>query len=344
MTPQEEAAQIFWEVIQSLTSGAPDLKIALRRSQHACQLIGWNDNTEWFKLQLDGYPTGTPIPEFRKVRGVSRWRPAGYLEAAFELTPLGEAQYDLETEPAELDVFAGLDWLMEASQSGYTESTGDNKEGYQLSRSIKLERVRIFAAANFQTVVSTIETEAFGLASRAYTLLRYGNAIADIWSEHRTEVDATLRRLDLGSHLDAIQVGLQSDNPEACRNAVFGARNLMNDLAEYLWRDKRTEYEFLPGDGPNGKLNVGAGRSKNRLSAYLHQKGFTGARGSLMRNELERLADSAGRLIELQSRAHSRIRKEDARSVILATDFILGEMVTKTDMVPVEVYQQPDEN
>lgn len=53
------------------------------------------------------------------------------------------------------------------------------------------------------------------------------------------------------------------------------------------------------------------------------------------------MAMSIRSLIELQSQAHGPVMKEDARSVAIATYFILGELVTKTDMQPIEKCGQP---
>jgi len=115
----------------------------------------------------------------------------------------------------------------------------------------------------------------FDFASRSYTVLRYGNVLTDIWHDYRVAVDAALARMQLHKHLDAIQEGVRSDNPELQHAPGFACRNLLTDLAAYLWRDPRTTYDLLPGGQAKGeKLVVTADKFANRLRAYLHQKGL----------------------------------------------------------------------
>jgi hypothetical protein len=347
VTPQEEAIQIFAEVVRDLTSRDRDLKLILRRCQHACQLLAWEDSGQWFQREQAGHPAGTVTPSYRKVRGRLIWRAKGSaydrLNRAAEEVVYGQEPEDADEEDAILDVYAGIDFLLAASGSGYTEVTGETKEGWsrRWKRSIELERVKVFQAASFAVVLAEIERMTFEFASQSYALLRYGNVLTDFWMDYRTQVDAALHRLNLTAHLDAIQSGLQSDNPEAWRAAVLECRNLLNDVADHLWRDPRETYEHLPGGGRDGKLNVVQGKFANRLSAYVHQKGLRGTSGKFVRDETERLAVSIRSLIALQSQAHAPVRREDARSVALATYFILGELVTKTDMQPIERYGEP---
>jgi hypothetical protein len=204
-----------------------------------------------------------------------------------------------------------------------------------------LERVRVFNAGNFTSVLLEIERITFEFASQSYTLLRYGNVLTDIWTDYRSQVDAVLTRLNLTPHLDIIQAELQSGNPQAWRAATLACRNLLSDVADYLWRDPRDTYNHLVGDSKNGKLNIQHGKFANRLSAYIHQKGLRGTSGKFARDEIERLAVSIRSLIAFQSQGHAPVTWEDARSVALATYFIIGELAIKTDMEPIERYGEP---
>ena len=54
-TPQEEASQIFSEVLRDLTSPNPDIKLVLRRCQHACQVLNW-------QAEMTLPPRTSPVP------------------------------------------------------------------------------------------------------------------------------------------------------------------------------------------------------------------------------------------------------------------------------------------
>ena len=282
MNPPDEATSILSNVVAELNSADRDIVLVLRRCLHACQLLSWSDELDWFKRELGGYPASFELPSHRRIQGKLIWRASGSvyekLRRATEETVYGVEDAEAEEEAAPLDVSAGVDFLLKVAQSGYTETTGETKEGWspRRERSIKLERVRVFSAASFEQALSEIERMVFEFASRSYSVLRYGNALGDIWSDYRTAVDEALNHLGFGAHLDAIQSGLQSDNPEAWRAAVLECRNLLNDLANHLWQDPRATYLHLQGDGQGGRLNVQQDRFANRLAAYLHQKGLRG--------------------------------------------------------------------
>lgn len=346
MNPQEEAIQIFADVIRDLTSDTHNIKIILRRCQFACQLLSWSDQMEWFQRELGDYPTDTPIPFYRKVYGLLKWReknnPYNVARRIAELTVYGEP-YPEENEGTELEIWQGIDFLLSASEKGHIVLTEETKEGWSSSKktTTQLQRVKEFRKEQFSTVIAEIERATFDFASQSYSTLRYGNLLTDIWSDYRNRVESTLQRLGLSAHLDAIQVGLQSDNSESWRQAVFGCRNLLSDVANYLWCDPRNTYEYLPGSGAKGKLGVSRDNSKNRLEAYLHQKGLRGRSREFLQAELERLVSSIRSLIDFQSKAHAPITKEDARSVAIFTYLILGELVIRTDMKPIEEYGTP---
>ena len=344
----QEAMAILGDVVRDLASGKSDIKVAMRQCQLACELIGWQDRTEWFRRELGGYPEGAPIPPYRTVTGSLRWKRRTtnlqeIIRDEAEQSVYSSAPWDREVESTSMDIRWGIDAVMTAATKGHRVKTGETRE--DLGRSgkeyVELERVKQFSEAGFQAVIDRVEGLTFDFATQSYASLRYGDSLTDIWSEYRAQVDPKVQELHLGHHLDAIHDGLRSDNPEAWRNAVYGCRNLFHDLSNHLWRDKRKTYDHLPGGGAGGKLEVSADKSKNRISAYLHQKGFTGSRGKFMRAEIERLAESFSSLLELQSTAHAQVQKEDARSIAIATYVVLGELVLRTDMQPVEEYGEP---
>lgn len=345
MTPQEEATILFRDIISELTSQTRDLKSVLRKCQHACHLIQWEEAELWFQRELRGYDSSGEIPAYRKIRGKLIWRAQG---STYDLIRWKAAEVVGDSEPHEtleavLDVWSGVDWLISAAESGYSEITGETKQACAPGESkvITWERARVFRPHAFGAALSEIEAMVFDFVSKAYVQLEYGNAIGDLWTRYRTSVDAALQKLGMTEHLSAIQKGLRSNNSEEWRLSASECRNLLNDVANYLWKDPRTTYEYLPGKGDGGKLEVNQNKFNNRLSAYLHQKSITGTRGHFLRAELERLADSIKALINFQNEAHNPMRIEDVRSVAIATYVLIGEIAIKTDLEPVHQYVAP---
>jgi hypothetical protein len=342
MRPQDEAVSLLSRVVSELTNSSRDLKSLLRQCQHCCELIGYEPQKRLFYQELNGYHADSDLPEYRRIKCRLVWRPR-------EQHPIARFNYDMDkilnkddaVNPEQLtgvlEVRAGIDWFIKNSTSGYSEITGKTKR----SDSVVYDQLKICNTLCIASSLSKIEQIIFDFASSAYVQLQYGNAIEDIWSDYRVCVDSALKDLGFIEHLQAINTGLQSTNPELWRLAVFGCRNLLKDIANLLWCDARSTYKYLPGDGVRGELKVTSDKFANRLSAYLHQKGMTGTRGKFIRVEAERLATSIQSLISLQSEAHDKIEITDVRSVALATYFILGELIIKTDMQPINEYTLP---
>jgi len=335
MTPQEEATQILSEVLGDLTSPSRDLKVVLRRCQHACELLGWEEFREWFQQELSGYPADAEVPQYRRIPGQLIWRDKNLY------TP---GRHTDEKEDIVRETREGIDYLLAGARIGQREETGETEVAVSSGGGLQVisERVRLFRKMQFDLALNSLEQSAFNFASRSYTLLRYGNALSDIWTDYRSQVDATLQRLDLTHHLKAIESGLESDNSQAWRQAVWSCRDSLNDVANHLWRDPRKTYEYL--QGADGKpMSVVEGKFANRLGAYVHQKGMHGKRGKFLRAEVERLAESIRALAGLQGKAHEPVSREEARLVAIATYLVLGELATKTDMQPIEQYSQLEE-
>jgi hypothetical protein len=343
-TPEAEALTLLSQVIEDLSNPPFNLKANLRKCQHACELLGWQSRRDWFHQELNGYYDSTPTPQHRMIPGTRRYSPGGSAGSSIKWNSedlvYGVDDSVYEIEPDTLEVRAGIDWLVAHSQYGYSEALGETKRvPFPSGRStVTLERRRVFPAGNIAYSLSQVEKQVFDFASIAYAQLRFGDIIGDIWSRYRREIDSAMTGLNLAAHLTSIESGLLSPNPEDWRSAAFECRNLLNDLANYLWNDPRPRYEHLPGSTSEGTLDVSHGKSGNRLAAYIHQKGVTGTRGRFLREEAYRLASSIQSLIPLQSEAHDPIGLSDAQSIAIATYVLVGEVVRRTDLKPIEEY------
>ncbi len=338
-TPQEEALAIFAAVVDNLTSPGADLKLALRRCIHAAQILGWAQNLTWLNAELNGFGPDQALPAYRRqVRAYTTWR-AHTIDADIKLA----ITEDSAGKPTQAwfvrDMRAGLDELLAASAAGFDTPTGreDTRLLPSWYKKVPVEEVVIVPKESVARVAAGLENALFTYASQAYTVLRFGDAVADIWRDYRNQVDEALGRLGLHGHLDAIRAGLESDEPQRWREAMWSCRDLLRDLATHLWRDTRGTYRHLKNkeDKP---IAVKADNYVNRLAAYLHQKGVTGKVGAYLRAELERINSSIHALNELYSKAHEPVSREDARLAAVTVYTLLGELVARTDMVPVERY------
>ena len=343
--PQSESIDILKSVLNDFFTGSTEIKSVLRRCSHVCQILAWSEQLSWFQNELNGYPSGAELPWYRKsIPGRCKWYVTGGIYTVIESAV--EEGYSAEKEPieyTEMNVWAGIDWILSAAQSGYFESTGRKSTKYIRlhKKNVETEELKAYDKHVFQTILTNIGNLAFNFASNSYATLQYGDALQDVWQGYRAKVEEQLSAIGFTKHLDTIRNGLNSQNPQDWRAAMWSCRDILHDLATHLWRDQRGTYEYLPGQGDRGKLPVTERYYVNRLGAYLHQKGVVGEMGDYLRAEMERVYNSISTLSELDNRAHSEVTLFDVRTAAIGTYIIVGELVTRTDMQPIIQYQSP---
>jgi hypothetical protein len=336
-TPEEESVQIYNRVLRDLSSPNRDLRLILRSCSHACMLLNWGEHLQWFQRELQGYPVTVDLPWYRKdVPGALEWK-TDAVEAA--LKSVVAARPFPPPAPITMDVRVGVAWIQSWVGTGLVERTGQ-KQSYRAfdGRQYEIFEQRSFPSGSFLSVSTHIEEATFQFVSNAYAALRYGGSISDVWNLYRRVVDEKLPTLGLSDHLLTIERGLRSGNPQDWRAVFWGCRDVLHDLAALLWRDPRPTYTHLLGKGKTGKLSVTESDHVNRLGAYLHEKGVIGVRGRYLRSEMERIYSSIQALNEIASTAHTGATLEDARTVAVGTYLVLGELIQRTDMLPVIQY------
>lgn len=343
--PQDEAIEILKGVLKNLFNGSASVKDMLRRCAHVCQILGWSEQLTWFEQELYGYPSEVVLPGYREgIKGHTEWLCMGGIYTT--LHSVIEDEFRTKKKPTTyttMDVRADIDWILSVAQSGHVESTGRKSSRYISSRheSVETEQVRVYNKQVFQDILDNIESNVFDFASKSYAILRYGDALKDVWQAYRSKVDEHLIPIGFGGHLDTVQTGLNSDNPQHWRAAMWSCRDILRDLAAYLWQDPRETYEHLQGRGKGGKLRVTQSDYVNRLRAYLHQKGVTGKPTAYLSAEMERISHSIDTLNKLDNIAHQPVTLSNVRTAAIGTYFILGELVSRTDMKPVTEYHSP---
>ena len=340
--PQDEAIDILKAVLDDFFSGSADLKNVLRRCAHVCQILSWSEQLSRFQHELYGYPSEVVLPWYRKgIGGHTKWRTCGGIRTIISSVVEDERRTKREpTTYTTIDIRTGMDWILSAAQYGYVESTGKKSSKYlrTLEEKVETEQVCVYDKHVFQAILNNIENLVFNFASKSYSVLLYGDALQDVWQAYRAKVDEKLIPIGFGGHLDTVRTGLSSNNPQDWRAAMWSCRDVLHDLAAYLWQDLRETYEYLPGKGKDGKLRVTQSDYVNRLGAYLHQKGIAGEIGAYIRAEMERIYHSIETLNKLDSKAHNVITVSDVHTAAIGTYTILGELVKRTDMQPVTEY------
>lgn len=115
------------------------------------------------------------------------------------------------------------------------------------------------------------------------------------------------------------------DNDSSWQIAVLACRNILQRLFDTLWQSTDKEYPYLKDDN-GAAIKVHKDNVRNRIRAYLHQKGLKDE------DMLRRMIDP---LYSMGSSGKRPVSYEHAQSVLIHTYIFLGEIIRLTDMQPV---------
>ena len=203
--PRTEAQTLFSEVVANLTSSSRDLMASLRKCLLACELVGWKSQSDWFKMELEGYPAEVAKPYYRIIKGVLSWQPTGNpVDTVFWQSSDEAYSAEISSESINLDVFARLDWIQSAAQNCYTERTDEEKTVRYRDgrRTITLRRQKYFAPPAFGSILVALENKVYMFAVSSYIQLKYCDLQASIWEDYSKRAEQALLSMNLSQHLD----------------------------------------------------------------------------------------------------------------------------------------------
>ena len=343
---RSEAADILTEVVDTLTRADSNLEGALRRYMYACELVGFASEAQWAWTELRGYAAREEPPDYRRSSAILSWRTDRNLSQTEQVRAAASAVMDEHPGPDELSsamLVVGVPELIQASNgNGFSAFTGEKKTlsgnyrgGHQF------ERVRVVGPVHIAATLGRIEHVLLQRAIATRISLVYGSAVEDVWSGLRSQVEPRLVSLGLTDQLETVERELGADTSAGHQAAMYACRSLLTALADHLWRDERPTYAPLEGDGPDGKLQVTARHTKNRLAAYLHHTNGGSSAEDYLQAEVERLWGSITKLIDLANKAHDAdVSREDAELVVVGAYILLGELGRRTEFAPVENYDE----
>jgi hypothetical protein len=243
-------------------------------------------------------------------------------------------------------VWSGLDRMREAATDGYWQlsQTVRSRQVPDLNdaSTVWVEAVEYYPAQAFHGCLKAIEQVAYDWAVQWLVYLRYESRITDLWQRYRASVDEKIEEINLNNHLKSIDQNLASLNEQDWRNVLYGCRSMLQDVANYLWRDTRDGYPPIQVKGEDGKkraMRVTGSDYVNRIQAYLHQKSTKSAHTDLIETEAEYLGALFVRLNKLDNHAHAGATRELAESAAIHTYIFLADLVRRTDMQPIERWE-----
>jgi len=314
-----EAIMLLEELVSGLTSTpleVSQIEPLLRKYKHAVRLLGGDEG--WVSSELEGYPEDEIIPSYREITGgivfisPKYYRKLSVRQSGRFFLPQSVGSLlcvDLSSDKGEITYFIGEPKKVKI---------GDNIHIAQEVGYAKPIQIR--------QILHKIAEVLFDRISKELITLKFDKLVESIFNDYQHSVDRVVAELGIGDYLQTAYQGLARSDKASWQSAALACRSMIQRLAETLWQAPGESYPYLKNKDGSGLMRVTKNEPRNRLRAYLQQKGVKGD---------SMLAASLDPLYAMASAGKAPITYEHAKRVLIHTYIFLGEMVIQTDMEPV---------
>jgi hypothetical protein len=345
--PKVEAIGLLDKVIQDIEEGTRPLENILRRCTRVAHLLGEKKSADVFSKEITGYFDSDEPAYYRRIRGSIIWKTIGvdHLNDPADVAAKTASRFH-GNPPCEFLARSGIERLRAAATDDYWQPS-QVVQSHQVPDGKSMvgtwvDAVESYPPQIFGACLKTIEQVTYDWAVQWLVYLRYESRITNIWQSYRSSVDSRIEEMSLRNHLQSIDRNLVSSNEQDWRNALYGCRSILQDVATHLWHDTRDSYTPIQVEMANGNkraMRVTESDYVNRLQAYLHQKSTKGAQTDLIESEAKYLGALFFRLNKLDNHAHAGATRDLAESAAIHTYVFLAELIRRTDMEPIERYE-----
>lgn len=340
----EEAIEVLNDLVREFNKGQPDVRTVLRRCVYSAHLIGATAFEKVFHWHINGFPEDQDLPNSRIISGTSHWKSQAHVYSTHDsYGSQADRELGMRAAPRK-EIRVNLDQIINWSETGMvSRSMGVESERLKVTRYrsgtsyqdwVTIYSWDLYPAQNFEFMANLFREQAYTWAMKTLVRIKYENRVSSIWNEYRKVVDRKIEEMNLNDHLAAIDIQVGSNNAEQWRSALYSCRNLLHDVAAYLWK--------VPGDrtsvpGSEDKpivLKVTEDRYTNRLMAYLYNKAKNNDERGISLKEAEYLGEIMERLYSLDNHGHASTSKAIVESAALHTYVLLADLIRLTDMEP----------
>lgn len=329
-TPREQAAALLGEAAAALETETAATEKALMQMMRAAYLLQREEMYLGLFRELNGYPADAALPWWRDVYATRQ-----YVGDKVADTAAIVAEYPAGLPP-QREVYGlrePLHVVARNADAGMSLSARPAGPATIGGRQVNLVEVQSVLPKQLQNVLGCARQHYYAEAVAALAELEFGDVALSVFEGYVSQLDAKLGRLGLADSLRVATENLRPGDEESCRQTVFAVRHAVTALSRRLWRATCAQYAPL---GLDLQGRPGVELVKNKLRAWLHQRGLRRHGEGLIEQELVWLADLANALWDFDSKtAKGSVTYEDARTCLIATYVFLGEIAVRTDLEPV---------
>lgn len=173
------------------------------------------------------------------------------------------------------------------------------------------------------------------MVSRTIISLRASAAAEPLWEMLRTQADGLAASAGLGEDLRAITLAAASDVASEWEGALVRCRNVIDKLSRHLYRAPGSTYPHISNRGGTGPMAVDGNRYRNRLVAYMHQKGLNADDRELANSHIDWFMGFVEQVNRLGSKGKVAVSRRDVAMGLTHTYLLLSEIAERTDGQPI---------
>ena len=289
-------------------------------------------------LELAGYTDEKEVPYFRKLTCLKVWETGDPIAADYEKR---NPNSELAETTTPFALRSGLGYVEHIVSTGARMhlSTGNIKRlAFTLPSGTKTA-----TWAEFTVVEPYIIKHAWELC-RDYLhrviglvviALHAGTEAAPLWEMLRADADSLAADAGVGEDLRSIARGASSTDPSEWEGALIRCRNVVDKVSRYLYQAPGRTYPHIADSSGTGPMAVDGPRYRNRLIAYMHQKGLNAEDREVADSHLgwfKAFVDQVNRLV---SKGKQKVTRREVANGLIHTYLLLSEIATRTDGQPV---------
>jgi hypothetical protein len=163
---------------------------------------------------------------------------------------------------------------------------------------------------------------------------------APLWDVLRSGGDQLVAAVGIGDDLRSIADAASSGDSSAWEGGLLRCRNVIDKLSQHLYRVAGDTYPHIR-DQAGKPIVVSGARYKNRLIAYLHQKGLNREDRSLLDVHVDWFWSYESAVNDLASKGKQAVSQRDVANGLLHTYLLISELAARTDGEPITSLREP---
>lgn len=306
MTRQDESLQLAEDLLKDVELAETSTSRRVLKAMRLARLARNSEAQVWLGYEINGV-TGNDSGR-RWMSITKRWT-----DEANEKGYWSSSAHIESTRDATQTALVGHS--AQASLSGDYVALAMNSRAQQINNASKV-------IASLGQVLSAVDAQIYQFAAKTYAELKFSELQATLFEQSRAAVDSRLSGMtgDALKAIDSVAERLGTDDPTAVSQAMTTCRQLIDAVADHVFPARDEPYDV----GGGRLLEVKADKVKNRLNAYVHERGVSGGRAARIGNNLNHVYD------RVSASVHKTdvVSGHEARYLFLSTYMVLGEVLT----------------